>query len=810
MIKRYLCICSFLSLISITGFSTNAPVTTVMSDYQATTTPSSTILPVTIQNFNAISSLTLTLNYPTGNITFTGSTQNPAFTGLTVNSSTPGTIVINWTSATGITLPDKTHLIDLTFTYISGTAAMAWNTTGTACQYKKYEGGNLVVLNDVPKTTFYINGVVTNHTAPVTSAPVLVPVSAGMLTIPIRVRNFTNIGSLTLALAYDPFALNYLNTFTQNPAFPFNFLVGNQPGLNGTNLIVIQWFGSSTSLPDSSILVSLNFQFPNASNTAGYSALTWYDNGPSCSFTDGSANPLYDSNPSYFYKDGYVASQVSPVTWLPSISNAVQGTTVPVQVLVNSFTGISALSLAFKYDPAVLTLPAGAYTPNQALGSSLNVTDFAAGADGKRTLVISWAGAPVTMSPGSTIVTLNFTYGSGWTQLKWATGADSCSYSDAQHNRLWKTPADTYFQSGYITSHLSPKTRAVKTTGATGQPAVIPVKVSGFTNIGNFSLTLLYDPGVLGSPTATLVPAIGGTFAASNPVPGEVVMQWSGSATSLPDSSVLLNLSFNYLGGAGVLAWYCTGGSCYYAEGSSLPALFDLPKPGFYTDGSVTRAPVLNAKVFLEGPYSSSAMTTTLLSKGLIPPDQPYSGPPWNYSGNEHVASVPANVTDWVLVELRSQATSSTTVTRRAGFLKNDGSIRAPDGTSLLGFSGITDGNYWVVIRHRNHMGIMSAAPLPLTASGSLYDFTPGSGTVYGGTAGYKLIDAALGKWGMVAADGINDGSVFINDYSDAWVPLFGLINSYASGDFNLDGNIFIDDYTELWTKNFGKSNPLP
>ena len=76
---------------------------------------------------------------------------------------------------------------------------------------------------------------------------------------------------------------------------------------------------------------------------------------------------------------------------------------------------------------------------------------------------------------------------------------------------------------------------------------------------------------------------------------------------------------------------------------------------------------LLNLKVFLEGPYNGSGtMTTTLNEQGLIPKYQPFKAAPWNYLGTEAAASIPTNVVDWVMIELRSDLT--TVVGRRADY----------------------------------------------------------------------------------------------------------------------------------------------
>lgn len=163
----------------------------------------------------------------------------------------------------------------------------------------------------------------------------------------------------------------------------------------------------------------------------------------------------------------------------------------------------------------------------------------------------------------------------------------------------------------------------------------------------------------------------------------------------------------------------------------------------------------LNLKIFLEGNYSGGTMTTTLNITGDLPTRQPYNKSPWNYSGSEKVSvvdSIPAggnskvdffdnnpNIVDWVLVELRTGTAANTAVAKRAGFIKSDGNIVGLDGISPLRF-GVADGDYYVVIYHRNHLAVMSANPVTLSnASVASYDFTTGSDKFYGTGGGVQL-----------------------------------------------------------------------
>ena len=64
-------------------------------------------------------------------------------------------------------------------------------------------------------------------------------------------------------------------------------------------------------------------------------------------------------------------------------------------------------------------------------------------------------------------------------------------------------------------------------------------------------------------------------------------------------------------------------------------------------------------------------------------------------------------------------------------FLKSDGTIVDTDGTSPVQFTGLSAGNYYIVIRHRNHLAIMSASAIPLSSSSALYDFTTAQSQAY-------------------------------------------------------------------------------
>ncbi|MBN1340520.1 MAG: hypothetical protein JXA03_14420, partial [Bacteroidales bacterium] len=220
----------------------------------------------------------------------------------------------------------------------------------------------------------------------------------------------------------------------------------------------------------------------------------------------------------------------------------------------------------------------------------------------------------------------------------------------------------------------------------------------------------------------------------------------------------------------------------------------------------------LNLSAYLEGPFNGTEMNTNIF--GYLPLSQPYNTAPWNYTGTEAVAAIPnTDVVDWILVELRdapdaASAGSAAVVARQAGFLLKDGSVVSIDGQSMLQFAGLSvQHSIFAVVRHRNHIAVMSA--IPLTESGGVYsyDFTTGAVQAHGGTLAHKEI--APGIWGLTAADGNADNQVNNGDKNDVWAPQAGT-GGYTSGDFNLDAQVNNGDKNDMWAPNTGLGGQVP
>jgi hypothetical protein len=204
---------------------------------------------------------------------------------------------------------------------------------------------------------------------------------------------------------------------------------------------------------------------------------------------------------------------------------------------------------------------------------------------------------------------------------------------------------------------------------------------------------------------------------------------------------------------------------------------------------------LLEAIVFLEGPYNTSTdeMTTSLNSFGYIQTESPYSE-------DLRTATVPSNVTDWVLVQLRSTA-NGTAVASRSAFLHKDGRIVADDGTTNRVDLTASAGNYYIVVKHRNHLAVMSSAAVTFSGSPSVttYDFTTGSDKYYGTDGAKELEPGVWGMWaGDVNGDGILKYSDIDNDRLEILIRLGYIQTSTTTGyyneDINMDGEVRYSD----------------
>lgn len=231
--------------------------------------------------------------------------------------------------------------------------------------------------------------------------------------------------------------------------------------------------------------------------------------------------------------------------------------------------------------------------------------------------------------------------------------------------------------------------------------------------------------------------------------------------------------------------------------------------------------------VFLEGAYENTGEMTTTLNTGRqilpgqtpvgelatpTPAGQPYNRPPWNYTGTEGANwtndDYPAEAVDWVLVSFRTGIQKTTQIGMTAALLLKDGKVDIP---ATFALPDNADSTY-IVVEHRNHMGVMTPQAIPVVAGDTLtYDFTLADSYNGDGTgAGQKQM--STGKWAMYAGDA--DQSDFPSyDILGAdkiiWELENGVFDYYTPADLDMNGDTNGADKT-LWFINNGVSSRVP
>ena len=210
-------------------------------------------------------------------------------------------------------------------------------------------------------------------------------------------------------------------------------------------------------------------------------------------------------------------------------------------------------------------------------------------------------------------------------------------------------------------------------------------------------------------------------------------------------------------------------------------------------------------RVALQGCMGSAAlMGNALRTAGLVPLTEPYTAMGYDLGLNAGASTTSAvmnvafppgsSVVDWILVEFHpalalEQITESVPLLLRRG-----GTVSTADGTWPF-LLQIPAASYYVLVRHRNHLPVASAAPVAITTNGATVavDFTSAASVAYGTDA--EVLGGSL--YCMWSGDVNTDGSLKYtgagNDRDPILVAIGGTTpNNTASGyrkeDLNMDG----------------------
>jgi hypothetical protein len=346
--------------------SQNAPVTTAGI---IAVTGSTVVVPITVSDFTNVSSCNLRLTYDPLIGTATLVTKGPTLPGsMNFGITNPGIVTIGWYHLANVTLPANTVLFNISFSKVTdGSSPLAFFDNGNSCKFSNLSS---VVYNDVPASTYYINGSFTfQNYAPLTMASNASACPGSMVEVPVIVNNFNTIGAVSLSLNYNTTVLTYQSASVN----ALTWLDVDGTSVPGT-VVIGGILDPAVSLPFGATLVTLNFLY-----NGGSTALSWYDNGPSCEYAGPGGTPILTDSPlGTYYSNGSVSP--GPTQWTGTVSSAWENST-------NWSCDIPAAT-------SEITINASSHNPE--ISSAVTV----------KSLTIN-GGAKVTVNPNATLTVTN-------------------------------------------------------------------------------------------------------------------------------------------------------------------------------------------------------------------------------------------------------------------------------------------------------------------------------------------------------------------------------------------------------------------
>ena len=216
----------------------------------------------------------------------------------------------------------------------------------------------------------------------------------------------------------------------------------------------------------------------------------------------------------------------------------------------------------------------------------------------------------------------------------------------------------------------------------------------------------------------------------------------------------------------------------------------------------------LQLKLFLQGPYETATglMHDSLRVRRFLPQQELYTNLGFTHKGAGGGETMHTGVTfnygnnaivDWVFLELRDALDSTRVVATRAALLQRDGDVVETNGTSTeITFSPVPNGNYYVVVQHRNHLGCRTKLPIPLSNNyRTSLDLTNGT-TLLAGQNPLKSIGSVFALYGgdvnrngQIAYNGLNSDRVVILKSVGLLTPN-NQFYGYHSEDATMDGSV--------------------
>lgn len=216
-------------------------------------------------------------------------------------------------------------------------------------------------------------------------------------------------------------------------------------------------------------------------------------------------------------------------------------------------------------------------------------------------------------------------------------------------------------------------------------------------------------------------------------------------------------------------------------------------------------------KVFLEGPYIASADSMRCINEGYFNSTtneylSPYKD---NKTCSKPLPSFDRKICDWIYVEVwdyppkgasLSDTKKGQLMDATSAFLLSDGTVASLDGKEYLSFDKLPGNKYYILVKHRNHMDVLSAQEVLFTngtkpTDKNTIDFTQKMENAFdisGSTSQQPPLKNLSGKCAMYGGYLSGIGRITVNDLKKV---ILGVSKAgYLVEDLNFDGRVnFMD-----------------
>ena len=210
----------------------------------------------------------------------------------------------------------------------------------------------------------------------------------------------------------------------------------------------------------------------------------------------------------------------------------------------------------------------------------------------------------------------------------------------------------------------------------------------------------------------------------------------------------------------------------------------------------------VSLRAMLSGPYDSNTglMKDDLRSIGELPTVSPYideaitDASVFNTTGSNAII-------DWVWIELRDSGDATSVITSKSALIQADGDVVETDGVTPVSFD-TTQADYYIMIAHRNHLGVLTADPISLTyGDNPVVDLSTDITKVFGGVNGaWIMTDSRIA---LYSGDCNGDGQIQNSDRSDIQLVLG--TGGFLYGDIDMNGQVQNSDIQIKVNPNIGK-----